>query len=293
MTNPLIPGITAAEQDVLYQKLNEYNLKKASFKEVGAYLVVLPRADCPRYSLWIYSPLPERQSIFYIFDLSEDIHEALRMASTLCYYSPRPLSLVEYNAKRMQNKGDDIISFGKYHGHYLHEILRIDPGYLTWIAFKFTPRIPKQERFAHIARIYHSVYIDILHRRRWARRGVEPRRERAATESQATACRTLSWERRGKSDRPDPDRSQCPAGGRPLQDTSQRYDPLLLCPANTKAERHLRKSCDFPRQLPHGKQAFVPTTRRGTCLPDRRNRPYSLGTHCRYVHHRKKQMDAT
>ena len=154
MTNPLIPGITAAEQDVLYQKLNAYNLKKASFKEVGAYLVVLPRADCPRYSLWIYSPLPERQSIFYIFDLSEDIHEALRMASTLCYYSPRPLSLVEYNAKRMQNKGDDIISFGKYHGHYLHEILRIDPGYLTWIAFKFTPRIPKQERFAHIARIY-------------------------------------------------------------------------------------------------------------------------------------------
>ena len=104
MTNPLIPGITAAEQDVLYQKLNAYNLKKASFKEVGAYLVVLPRADCPRYSLWIYSPLPERQSIFYIFDLSEDIHEALRMASTLCYYSSRPLSLVEYNAKRMQNK---------------------------------------------------------------------------------------------------------------------------------------------------------------------------------------------
>ena len=78
---------------------------------------------------------------------------------------PRPLSLVEYNAKRMQNKGDDIISFGKYHGHYLHEILRIDPGYLTWIAFKFTPRIPKQERFAHIARIYHSVYIDILQRK--------------------------------------------------------------------------------------------------------------------------------
>lgn len=28
MTNPLIPGITAAEQDVLYQKLNAYNLKK-------------------------------------------------------------------------------------------------------------------------------------------------------------------------------------------------------------------------------------------------------------------------
>ena len=65
----------------------------------------------------------------------------------------------------MQNRGDDIISFGKYHGHYLHEILQVDPGYLTWIAFKFTPRIPKQERFAQIARIYHSVYIDILQRK--------------------------------------------------------------------------------------------------------------------------------
>ena len=50
-------------------------------------------------------------------------------------------------------------------GHYLHEILQVDPGYLTWIAFKFTPRIPKQERFAQIARIYHSVYIDILQRK--------------------------------------------------------------------------------------------------------------------------------
>lgn len=165
MANPLIPGITATEQDSLYQKLNEYNLKKASFKEAGAYLVVLPRAGHPRYSLWIYSPLPERQSIFYLFDLNEDIHETLRMASTLCYYSLRPLLLVEYNAKRMQNRGDDIISFGKYRGHYLHEILQVDPGYLTWIAFKFTPRIPKQERFAQIARIYHSVHIDILQRK--------------------------------------------------------------------------------------------------------------------------------
>lgn len=165
MANPLIPGISAAEQDSLYQKLNAYNLKKASFKEAGAYLVVLPRPGHPRYSLWVYSPLPGRQSIFYIFELNENVHEALRMASTLCYYSLRPLFLVEYNAKRMQNRGDDIISFGKYHGHYLHEILQIDPGYLTWIAFKFTPRIPKQERFVQIARIYHSVYLDILQRK--------------------------------------------------------------------------------------------------------------------------------
>lgn len=161
MSNPIIPAISEAEQDLLYKKLNEYNLGRASYKEAGAYLVVLPRPEYPRYSLWIYSPLPERQSIFYIQDLSEDINESLRVASSLCYYSPRCMLLVEYNAKRMQSRGDDIISIGKYHGHFLHEIFRIDPGYISWVAYKFTPRIPKQERFVQIAQIYHSVHLDI------------------------------------------------------------------------------------------------------------------------------------
>ena len=143
---------------------NEYNRGRTSYKSAGAYLVVLPRPDYPRYSLWVYSPLPERQSIFYIQDLSTDIHESLRVASSLCYYSPRCMLLVEYNAKRMQSKGDDIIAFGKYRGHFLHEIFRIDPSYVSWIAYKFTPRIPKQERFAEIARIYHSVHLDIQKR---------------------------------------------------------------------------------------------------------------------------------
>ena len=91
--------------------------------------------------------------------------------------------------------GDDIISFGNITGHYLHEILRMNPRLSHLDSFQVPPRIPKQERFAQIARIYHSVYIDILQRK-----------------AKATACRTLSWERREKSDRSDPDRSQCPAG---------------------------------------------------------------------------------
>lgn len=165
MANPILAGISPAEQELLYSNLNVYNQGRASYKEAGAYLVVLPRTEQPQYSLWIYSPLPERQAIFYICNLSENIHEALRVASTLCFYSPRRLYIVEYNTKRMQNKGDDIVSFGKYRGHFLHEVLSIDPSYLTWIAFKYTPRIPKQERFVQIARIYHSVWIDFQQRR--------------------------------------------------------------------------------------------------------------------------------
>ncbi|WP_294479243.1 hypothetical protein [uncultured Bacteroides sp.] len=165
MANPELPGISENEQALLYAKLNEYNQGRASFKEAGVYLVVLPRPGKPNYSLWLYSPLPEKQSILYIHDLSPDINESLRMASTMFYYSRRCLILMEYNEKRMQSNGDDLIFFGKYRGHYLHEILKVDPAYLSWIAYKFTPRIPKQERFVKIAQAYHSVNLDIMLRK--------------------------------------------------------------------------------------------------------------------------------
>ena len=51
MANPIIPGLPEAEQRLLYQKLNEYNRGRTSYKSAGAYLVVLPRPDYPRYSL--------------------------------------------------------------------------------------------------------------------------------------------------------------------------------------------------------------------------------------------------
>lgn len=160
MNPPLIPGLTAQEQALLYEKLNEYNQGRASYKEAGAYLVVLPREGHPAYTLWIYSPLPGRQHIFYLCELSTDVNEALRTASTLCFYSGRRLLMVEYNVKRMQSNGDDLIPVGKYRGHFLHEILSIDPAYLGWLAYKFRPSIPKQERFVDIARIYYSAYTD-------------------------------------------------------------------------------------------------------------------------------------
>ena len=63
MANPKLPGISESEQALLYAKLNEYNRGRASFKEAGVYLVVLPRPGKPNYSLWLYSPLPEKQWI--------------------------------------------------------------------------------------------------------------------------------------------------------------------------------------------------------------------------------------
>ena len=54
MANPRLPNITEAEQELLYEKLNVYNQGKASYKEAGCYLVVLPREGHPDYSLWFY-----------------------------------------------------------------------------------------------------------------------------------------------------------------------------------------------------------------------------------------------
>ena len=82
------------------------------------------------------------------------------------FKSPRKLFLVEYNEKRMATKGDDLIGFGKYRGHYLHEVFRIDPSYLIWIANKYTPKIPKQERFVRMAQAYVSVYLDLARQKK-------------------------------------------------------------------------------------------------------------------------------
>lgn len=123
MANPLIPGISATEQDLLYKKLSIYNQKKASFKEAG-YLVYCRERIIPGIPLGVLA----RKAIHLLYlRLNEMYTKPLRIASTPCYYSLRPLLLVEYNAKRMQKQGRRHYLFGKYHGHYLHEILRMIP----------------------------------------------------------------------------------------------------------------------------------------------------------------------
>lgn len=165
MANPILPGVPREEQNLLYAKLSVYNQGRESFKEGGAYLVVLPRPGHDNFSLWLFAPHLERMPILFLHELSGDINESLRMASTMFYFSRRPLLIVEYSEKRMRSNGNDILAFGKYHGHYLHEILKIDPAYLSWLAYKYTPRIPKQERFVKIAQAYHSVHLDLMLRK--------------------------------------------------------------------------------------------------------------------------------
>ena len=63
MANPIIPGIPQTEQDLLYSKLNAYNQGRASYKEVGAYLVVLPRPEHLQYTLF---PISSKKTCLFI-----------------------------------------------------------------------------------------------------------------------------------------------------------------------------------------------------------------------------------
>ena len=172
MQNPKLPGVNAQQEALLFRKLHEYNQGKSSFKEAGAYIVALPRDNHPAYTLWLYSPTVERQVLLYLHDLSPDINQSLRTVSTWFYYSRRGIFVVPYNEKRMRSNGDDLIGFGKYRGHFLYEILKIDPAYVGWISYKFTPKIPKQKRFVKIAQAYYSVHLDLLARQSKEKRHV-------------------------------------------------------------------------------------------------------------------------
>lgn len=128
MANPRLPNITEAEQELLYEKLNIYNQGKVSYKEAGCYLVVLPREGHPNYSLWFYTPLLDKRCILFIEDLKTDIIQSLRIVTSELWYANRQILITDYNEKRMSTHGDDLIAFGKYRGHFLYEILRIDPA---------------------------------------------------------------------------------------------------------------------------------------------------------------------
>lgn len=167
MANPRLPGIPEAEQALLYEKLNAYNRRKASYKEAGCYLVVLPREGHPNCSLWFYTPQLDRRCILFIEELKTDIIQSLRLVTSELWYADRCILITDYNEKRMSTHGDDLISFGKYRGHFLYEILRIDPGYVNWIAYKYTPTIPKQERFVKMAQAYNCVYMDKMLKKRY------------------------------------------------------------------------------------------------------------------------------
>ena len=109
-----------------------------------------------------------RQAVHLVYRRFETGHYPVAAHRHFRIVVCQPTDLVtDYNEKRMSTHGDDLIAFGKYRGHFLYEILRIDPGYVNWIAFKYTPIIPKQERFVKMAQAYNCVYLDKMLKKKY------------------------------------------------------------------------------------------------------------------------------
>lgn len=160
MIFPRLKDLSEQQESSIYDRLRSYNTGRQSFKVAGAYLIVTPYETSPTYSLWIYSPDIKGRSFFFITQLSPSFTDSLRTVSGLFYYSKRPIYVMDYHPKQLHRSGEDLISFGKYRGYYLSEILQIDPNYVGWIAHKYEARTEAQLRFVRIAALYDSVSMD-------------------------------------------------------------------------------------------------------------------------------------
>ena len=108
---------------------------------------------------------------------------------------------------------------------------------MSWIAYKFTPRIPKQERFST-----NSIGVS-FRPSGYFRSGRHIRNILPA----------VFWGKEGdKSERTDTESTPCPAGRRSLQNHRERNDSLFLCPADTDLEDPIGNLVTF-RTNSHGK----------------------------------------
>ncbi len=80
-----------------------------------------------------------------------------------CVIDLNNLLIFLFSFIRRINSNSDLIFIFALLKLYLN--LKVDPAYLSWIAYKFTPKIPKQERFVKIAQAYHSVHLDVMLRK--------------------------------------------------------------------------------------------------------------------------------
>ena len=71
MARPVIHGLSAEEQQQLYDLLRHYNEGREPYRVSGAYLMVLPHDGKACYTLWFYSPQVEKAQLLYLEELSE------------------------------------------------------------------------------------------------------------------------------------------------------------------------------------------------------------------------------
>lgn len=155
-------GMSDYIEQFVWDKLNRFNEGRSSGK--GVYYILLPNDKTAYYTLWFYNPKAVYHFFVYIGNLEINAMSSVNKAMKMLTNTYSTLHIIDQLALAPDN-GDDIILFGKYRGHHLHEIYAIDPRYVCWIADKYEPRVKSEYRFKELAETYRHIYLDLQTRR--------------------------------------------------------------------------------------------------------------------------------
>lgn len=151
-------GMSAEIEKIVINKLDTFNQGRQTDKE--KYYIVLPNTKTAYYTLWFYDPAATYHPTIYLTYLDLNVISSVNKALNLVINSFLPLFIIREIETYLGN-GDNILTFGKYRGYYIHDIYMIDPQYIIWIANKFNARTKNEFRFKELATMYKKVFLDL------------------------------------------------------------------------------------------------------------------------------------
>ena len=157
-------GMSEEIKKIVLDKIEIFNRGKKT--ENGQYYIVLPNSKTAYYTLWFYDPDTTYHHTIYLAYLDLNVIGSVNKALKLVANSYLPLFITR-EIQTFLGNGDNILTFGKYRGHYMHDVYTIDPRYIVWIANKFEAHVRSEIRFKELASIYKKVYLDLHTKKRY------------------------------------------------------------------------------------------------------------------------------
>lgn len=145
------------EQFVL-DKLNLFN--EGRNEDKGVYYILLPNEKTAYYTLWFYNPVAEYHPNVFLSTLDVNAINSVEKAMKTVVNSFARLHITP-RIDSISHNADDVITFGKYRGYRLYQIVTIDPKYVAWIANKYEARVQSERRFKELAATYAWVHQDL------------------------------------------------------------------------------------------------------------------------------------
>lgn len=161
--NVVLYQITDVMAEKVFLKIESFN--KGRREDTGYYAISVSTPYRSYYALWrIFSddacpPLFVQTLAVTFADAADRAFQYLQNCNILLKVKDNTFFEPYYGIS------DDIVSFGKYRGKRLAEVYYIDPGYVLWLAHKFEPRNPRDNKLAALAKRFATVHYETVIRK--------------------------------------------------------------------------------------------------------------------------------